>query len=202
MDPCVLKGPVLHRLDRFCALRANVEDLAEQLGAAASPAALLSVHSRAEGPLLRAEEREVLERHWFPEARAAPPGEGFWPRLRPIWAIVRDGLFQACRLSLAHAQAPEVCPLDFYWVAAGDDVRVVSCLAPERRRHEVELVRQVTVLILTPPAPAAAAFDTTRVEPIYLTRRSGVGAGEHVPGRRPRETVTVQPYWPLPRARR
>ena len=159
---------------------------------------------RGESPLLSYHELRHLTRHWLPEAGddAKDPGAGWWPQHRPLWPVLRRGLAHACRLSLTHAPPPEVCPLDFYWVAAGTEVQVVSCLATEHRTlpwDERPVRRQVTVLILTPPPPVsrrAVAFDESRVDWIWAVRHGAVAPGEHSPRPAGGETVVAQPHWP------
>jgi hypothetical protein len=175
----VSKGPVLDRLDRYCARREHVERLWSQLVEHEAPERALDfAHGEGgEVPLLSYRELRHLTRHWLPEAgeAAKDAGAGWWPQHRPLWPVLRRGLAHACRLSLTHAPPPEVCPLDFYWVATGTDVQVVSCLAAEHR---------------------AVAYDESRVDWIWAVRHGAVAPGEHSPRPGGGETVVVQPHWP------
>jgi hypothetical protein len=86
-------------------------------------------------------EADYLRKTWY------NPRGGWWPEHQPIEPIIRQSLITAIELA-----AERNLPLDSYWLAVGDQFQVIVACSDH----------QVTRLILTPPAPEAAA-DRTRL---------------------------------------
>jgi hypothetical protein len=91
--------------------------------------------------------------HWFQQ---------WWKKHQPIEPILRRGLLEAFTLCDSHD-----CPLDSYWVCAGDQLEVAVT-----RREEQNAVVHVNLLILTPPPEDYIVEVHTDLEPISIARRN------------------------------
>jgi hypothetical protein len=80
---------------------------------------------------------DYLHTNWFNETT------GWWPAFQPIAPIYGDGLLETLRISLSTPGTP--LPIDSYWVIGDGQVQLINLQSPN----------QVTLLITTPPVPAA-----------------------------------------------
>jgi hypothetical protein len=82
---------------------------------------------------------------------------GWWPKLQPIYPILRQGLIKALR------EAGDKLPLDSYWLPMGSDtgVEVIVCRS----------LQQVTRIILTPITPVPERPRST-LAPMWAIKRA------------------------------
>jgi hypothetical protein len=113
---------------------------------------------------LSPEEEKHLQDDWFNEYRS------WWPTQQPVEIVLRHGLIQA--ISVANKDGA-LLPFDCYWLCGPPSVQVTACASAQ----------QVTLLVITPPAPASDRLPEdfeghTEVEEIYTARHRGRGPGE------------------------
>lgn len=106
-----------------------------------------------------------LERDWF---------GGWWTELQPIEPIVRGGIAQAVRLSLfepeSGAQRKQPLPIDALWLSGVDRVEAGVAASP----------RQVTLVLFTPPVPAAQEGSMHALDPVWMVHRGEPRGDEEV----------------------
>ena len=159
------KGPILTALDHLVneADPETIRGFVESLQAIAEGGGSLGGFARQLG-FLDEGQMAHLERDWFGEV-------GYWAELQPVEPVLVASLIQAGHLVLDDPESgkprSQKLPLDCYWVRAGSDFEV-SIMPNER---------QVTLLLLTPTAPARFADsggEQPALDNIWLVRRKGI----------------------------